>query len=307
MRLRFYRGPGRTQPTPPSLLATLLGSADPLSGQRFVHHDPAEVFPASTGPPSRSSAPPVIGDPKTLAERRNIWDMHQLQHYPSCVQDVVGLVKLPLDADYGRIDVFHKAAQRRQPIHQVRYEAVASSRPVYPKGSQWWIDWSRPIQLDPDGNRHFALAFENDTTYAVPFAAPDKSSASFVAAAKNLELTLRWLRPDATLLSIRGDFDASWQTPGRPDALDRLPAVVREYVLSRPHLSITPVAPYSPELNRAEPLMGRVQAFAFANAIRAGLDYGAVTSRIRKTTRRPRGHESSPYLPARALSLPHRS
>jgi hypothetical protein len=58
---------------------------------------------------------------------------------------------------------------------------------------------------------------------------------------------------------------------GRPD--DIISKEVREFMSSRPTLRIIPIPPDSQSLNKAEPNIRRLGAFALANAVCASLDW----------------------------------
>ena len=103
---------------------------------------------------------------------------------------------------------------------------------------------------DADGNSTMFIGFERLTTTPFISFSPCKGAAAFVVALTQLEIYSDYLCPGVKLKNISGDFDSSWAINGTPG--DTMPAEVRLFCASREGLSITPKAPYSPALNRAE-------------------------------------------------------
>ena len=76
--------------------------------------------------------------------------------------------------------------------------------------------------------------------------------------------------PQSYLKRLCGDYDPTWVVAGRPENI--LNAHVRAHTLKYDY-SIVPISANSQFLNHAEPLIRRLAAFAFANAVRANLNF----------------------------------
>ena len=175
------------------------------------------------------------------------------------------------DADYGRIEVFHRAAAARPGISKRLNLFSASKKATYKLGEVWWTDSSPDYPLNIDGNRRISHFYEDLTGVPVLSFRKDKSASSFVLSLKHLEKRLLHLCPGVKLKLIRGDFDTAWATQGRPD--DITTREVQDYVATRDGLQIIPIAPHSQSLNQAEPNIRRLAAFALANAVRSNLNW----------------------------------
>ena len=101
---------------------------------------------------------------------------------------------------------------------------------------------------------------------------PDKSTDSFLKGLEALVARARKLSTNKIRL-LKGDFDTAWAVQGRPDFI--LTGKVQAACAAL-NIDFTPVAPYSQSMNKAEPIIKQLNAFAFANAIRASLNFRLV-------------------------------
>jgi len=253
--------------SPARLPRALYGSL--ASESALADPPPAAICTLETS--RRTHAGAALRDARTVCSRFHVWNQDHLRLFPTLVDGVAAYSPAQVaDALPLRLATFHKAAQRRVAIRRSKNSASAAVAGLYATGEFWWVDWSAPYPPDCDGNTYAICAFEDKSQFAVLDFAPSKSADSFVRALENLDIRLRHLLPGTALRRISGDFDPAWAVQGRPT--DLLPAAVRRFVLSRRDLVIVPMPPYSPELNRAEPNVGRLNAFAFANALLANFD-----------------------------------
>jgi hypothetical protein len=211
-----------------------------------------------------------VPTPREVCSRLNIWNRAHLATYYKLVDGVRPYTLNP-DADYGRIEVFHRAAAARPGISKRLNLVSASKKTIYKPGEVWWTDSSPNYPLNIDGNRRISHFFEEFTSVPVLSFFPDKSASSFVRSIKHLEKRLLILCPGVKLKLIRGDFDTAWATQGRPG--DITTREVQDFVATRDGLQIIPIAPHSQSLNKAEPNIRRLAAFALANAVRSNLNW----------------------------------
>ena len=188
--------------------------------------------------------------------------------------DGVAPLKLKDNDSYGQIALLYQAAMKRRPIHRELSQSSHAHFLDTPPGSCWDFDVYTMPEPDADGNSTMFIGFERLTTTPFISFSPCKGAAAFVVALTQLEIYTDYLCPGVKLKNISGDFDSSWAINGTPG--DTMPAEVRLFCASREGLSITPKAPYSPALNRAELPQQRLKVLIMANTVRARLSWKCI-------------------------------